>query len=106
MIEICLLSFLPINLQKKLSRCYALSGLILAKLRIAIHWLSSRAPTRKTWEGDLVEEAVAEEVHMRRTGTDSKAQEVLMTLAQMTHTLLEYRSLQDGDTHMPHDTND
>ena len=60
-----------------------LLGLVLAKRRIAIRWLSRVPPKIEEWRKDMMEWALAEEVHMKKIRKDEKAEENLVAWSNM-----------------------
>lgn len=79
----CLLGLILRDPKRKTSRRFLVLGLVIAKRRIAIHWLTQQGPLVAKWRTDLREWALAEERHMRNTRRDDKLPEVLLAWGMM-----------------------
>ena len=82
-IKAILLGLLPKSKERTMSRKFVLLGLVLAKRRIAIRWLSRVRPRLKEWRKDILEWALAEEVHMKKSRRDEKLEDDILSWSAM-----------------------
>ena len=90
--KVILLGLLPSPKQKKLTRKFIMLGLVLAKRRIAIRWLSKNPPRIEDWLRDMIEWSIAEEVHMKKIRKDDKRETDILAWG----TLVEALNIQGG----------
>ena len=66
-------------------RRFALLLLVLAKRRVAIHWMGKNGPQIQKWKEDVAEWAVAEETRLRKCRKDVKREEDLGVWRQISN---------------------